>query len=144
MAAQSTAKSAAETARAADASIETRRRQARQFAVDAARLAEHTRCHAVTILDVSGLSPVTDFFVLASGTSARQMRTVANELAELGEKLGYRVYRTDGYESANWILVDFVDVVIHLFTDEARRYYDLESLWGDAQRVELAAEPPAD
>lgn len=71
------------------------------------------------------------------------MRTVADQLGDMGEKLGYRAYRTDGYDSANWILVDFVDVVIHLFTDEARRYYDLESLWGDAERVEFDPAPPS-
>lgn len=114
---------------------------ARGFAVEAARLAQNTRCHAVTILDVSNLSPVTDFFVIASGTSARQMRTVADELSELGEQRGFKAYRTDGYESASWIVVDLVDVVVHLFSDEARRYYDLENLWGDAPTVEVA--PPA-
>jgi ribosome-associated protein len=70
------------------------------------------------------------------------MRSVADELAELGEQRGFRAYRTDGYESASWILVDFVDVVLHLFTDEARRYYDLESLWGDAPRVEFDPAAP--
>jgi ribosome-associated protein len=89
------------------------------------------------VLDVADLSPITDYFVLATGTSARQMRTVAEEIAELGEKLGHKPYNIDGLDSASWILVDCVNVVIHLFSEEARRYYDLESLWGDAERVEL-------
>jgi ribosome-associated protein len=90
------------------------------------------------VLEVQGLSPVTDFFVLATGTSARQMRTVADEIAELGKCAGFKPYQTDGYESASWILVDCLDVVIHLFTEDARRYYDLEGLWGDARRVAWA------
>lgn len=118
---------------------------ARAFAVEAAQLAQNTRCHGVSILNVARLSPVTDFFVIASGTSARQMRSVADELAELGGQRGFKPYHADGYESASWIVVDLVDVVIHLFNDEARRYYDLEALWGDAERVEFApAEPHAE
>lgn len=95
----------------------------------------HTRCHSVIVLDVSSLSPITDFLILGTGTSGRQMRTVADEIVELGETAGFKPYRIDGYESSNWVAIDCVDVVIHVFNDEARRYYDLESLWGDAPRV---------
>ncbi|MDW8261761.1 MAG: ribosome silencing factor [Phycisphaerales bacterium] len=110
---------------------------ARQFAIDAARLASNTRCHSVVVLDVADLSPVTDYFVIATGTSARQMRTVGEQIIELGEKCGYPAYHVDGYDSPNWLLVDFVDVVVHVFGDEARRYYDLDSLWGDAPKVDF-------
>jgi ribosome-associated protein len=109
---------------------------ARQFALQAAWLAANTRCHDVVVLDVGGLSPVCDYFVIASGTSARQMRTVADEISELGEKSGFRSYGAAGYEGESWILVDFIDVVVHLFSDEARRFYDLDNLWGDAKRVD--------
>jgi ribosome-associated protein len=89
------------------------------------------------VLDVRGLSPVCDFFVLASGTSARQMRTVADQIIELGEKQNAKPIHTDGYEGESWVLVDFVDVIVHLFSDEARAYYDLDNLWGDAKREEI-------
>src|SRR5438309_11123096 len=92
----------------------------RQFALDAAQLAAHTRCHNVAVLDVRGLSPVCDFFVLASGTSARQMRTVADDIVELAQKQKLRPIHTEGYEGESWILVDFIDVVVHLFADQAR------------------------
>jgi len=91
----------------------------------------------VVVLDVSSVSPLTDYFVIATGTSGRQMRAVADDLKELGRSAGYSHHRFDGYDSANWVLVDFVDVVIHLFTEEARHYYDLENLWGDARIVEF-------
>ena len=107
------------------------------FALEAARLAANTRCHNVAVLNVHGLSPVCDYFVLASGTSARQMRSVADEIDELAEKLGLKSMHTDGYDGESWILVDFVDVIVHLFSDEARAYYDLDNLWGDAKREEV-------
>lgn len=89
------------------------------------------------LLDVTAISPVTDYFVLATGTSGRQMRSVADDLAELGEQRGHKVYHVDGYDSASWIVIDFVNVVVHVFSDEARRYYDLENLWGDARKLEF-------
>jgi ribosome-associated protein len=112
---------------------------ARAFAVDAARLAANTRCHNVVTLDVTDLSPVTDFFVIASGTSARQMRTVIDEIEEMAEGHGYRPMARSGYEGESWIVLDFVDVIVHVFNDEARHFYDLENLWGDARRVQWHA-----
>jgi ribosome-associated protein len=112
---------------------------ARQFAVEAARLAANTRCQNVVLLDVRGLSPVTDFFILATGTSPRQMRTVCDEAGELGDKMGYSPMGVAGYEGESWILVDFVDVVMHVFSGEARQFYDLDSLWGDAPRIDWQA-----
>lgn len=107
------------------------------FARQSAKLAAETRCHNVVLLDVSNLSPITDYFVIATGTSGRQMRTVADELIEAGKEVGYKAAHVDGYDSAAWILVDFVDVVVHVFSEEARHYYDLENLWGDAKQIEL-------
>jgi ribosome-associated protein len=112
---------------------------AKQFALDAAKLAANTRCHNVVVLDVRNLSPVCDYFVLASGTSARQMRSVADQIEEIAEKQNSKAIHTDGYEGESWILIDFVDVIVHLFSDEARGYYDLDNLWGDAKRIEVPA-----
>src|SRR5687767_3010689 len=105
---------------------------AREFAIEAARLAANTRCHNVVVLDVTGLSPVTDFFILATGTSPRQMRTVIDEVSELGEARNFAPYMNSGYEGEQWILVDFIDVVLHVFSQDARQFYDLDNLWGDA------------
>lgn len=109
---------------------------ARAFAIQAAELCANTRCHNVVLLDVRALSPVCDYLVIASGTSKRQMLTVAADLAELGKENNYSPYRTSGQESEQWVLVDFVHVVAHVFNDESRRFYDLDNLWGDAPRVE--------
>jgi ribosome-associated protein len=109
---------------------------AQQFAVEAARIAEHHNAEDVTVMDLRGLSPVSDFFVICSGTSPRQIQTVCDMIKEYARRIGEPVYHVSGYETANWVLLDFVDVVVHIFRPEYREYYDLELLWGDAPRVE--------
>jgi ribosome-associated protein len=107
----------------------------------------------VVCLDVRGISPVTDYLVLATGTSPRQMRTVCDELAELAEQRGEHALGSEGFESSpaggadtaggGWMLIDFVTVVVHVFTQDARAFYDLDSLWGDAKKVDVPMDPPA-
>lgn len=109
---------------------------ARRFAVEAARLAANTRCRDVLVLNMAGSSPVTDFYVIATGTSPRQMRSVCDDIDELAARHNYKSFHRSGYEGETWIAVDYVDVVIHLFSQPARLYYDLENLWGDARRVD--------
>jgi ribosome-associated protein len=117
--------------------------EARAFAIEAARALADDRCHQVTILDVAGVSPVTDFFVIATGTSARQMRTAVDSIEELGKGKGHTKLSRSGDESASWIILDCFDVVVHCFTQEARSYYDLDGMWGDARRVEWEPLAPA-
>ena len=107
-----------------------------QFAIEIARLADDNKCEDVVIMDLRGRSSVTDLFVICSGTSDRQMRSTADAMIGHAKRLGQRPYGTSGYQNATWILVDFVDVVIHIFTREHRAYYDLELLWGDAPRLD--------
>jgi ribosome-associated protein len=109
----------------------------RQFAIEIAKLAQSTRCHDVLVLEMSTVCPVTDYFVIATGTSDRQMRTVCDQIEEMAEKSNFKCFRRSGYEASTWIAADFVDVVVHIFDAEARAYYDLENLWGDAKRVEF-------
>ena len=106
------------------------------FAIDAARMAANTRCDNVVVLDVRGISPITDYMVLATGTSARQMRTVCDDIADMAAEKGNRALARDGTDGELWMLIDFVDVVVHVFNAEARQFYDLASLWGDAAKVE--------
>ena len=108
---------------------------AEAFAVEAARLAADLNCTDVIILNVTGLSPLTHYLVIATGTSDRQMRSVAEEIAIEGKKDGFRRYGTDEDKAATWIVADFVEVVVHLFEPSTRGYYDLEMLWGDATTV---------
>jgi ribosome-associated protein len=107
-----------------------------EFAKEAARIAEEMHAEDVVILDLRGISSVADFFVIGTGTSDRQMRAVADAVKEYGRGVGQKPYGMSGYESPSWLLLDYVDVVIHLFDPAKRRYYDLELLWGDAPRIE--------
>ena len=119
-----------------------RKLTSRHLAVTLARVCAENRCRDVTVLDLRKLSPVTDFFVLATGTSARQMRSVGERAVDAGRQLGQKPFGVEGIETmegaeaSRWILVDYVDVIVHVFTPESRGYYDLELLWGDAPRVD--------
>ena len=110
--------------------------KAMQFAQAAAKLADDRHCTDIAVLDLQGTSPATDYFVIATGTSGRQMRTVADEISEAGRSSGFQRFGRAGYDQGRWILLDFVDVVVHLFDGEYREYYDLELLWGDAKRID--------
>ena len=110
--------------------------QAREFAQVAARLADARHCTDIAVLDLQGTSPATDYFVIATGTSDRQMRTVADEISEAGRECGFKRFGRAGYDQGRWILLDFVTVVVHLFDSEYRDYYDLELLWGDAEKID--------
>ena len=103
----------------------------------AAKIAAERHCSDIVVLDLTGMSPATDFFVIATGTSNRQMRTVADEISEAAKELGLQRFGRAGYEQARWILLDYIDVVIHIFDSEYRNYYDLELLWGDAKRLKV-------
>jgi len=113
-----------------------RARQAKAFAVAAAKVAVSRHCNDIVVLDLRGISPATDYFVIVTGTSDRQMRTVADEIREAAKSKGLGLFGRAGYEQARWILLDFVDVVVHIFDEPYRDYYDLELLWGDAKRID--------
>lgn len=103
----------------------------------AGELALSKKAQGVVLLDLRKLSPLADFFVLASGDSDIQVRAIADAIVEgLGES-GWTVWHVEGYGHGRWILLDYVDLVIHVFHEEARRFYALERLWGDAVREEL-------
>jgi ribosome-associated protein len=118
-------------ARAADKTL-----GARELAIEAARLANDRNCDDVLVLDLREISPATDYFVIATGTSDRQLKAVAEEIVQSAKSMGHRPYHVAGRESAVWLLVDFVDVVVHLFDQQHRSYYDLELIWGEAPRVD--------
>ena len=108
---------------------------ARKLAIEAARLACDSHCEDIVVLDLRGISPVTDYFVIATGTSPRQMRSVADDIASFGKSIGQPVWQKAGMDSSQWVLLDFVDLVVHLFDSQARGYYDLELMWGEAPHV---------
>jgi ribosome-associated protein len=109
---------------------------ARGFAIECARLFKDDKCEHIVVLDVRGRSQVTDFVVVATGTSDRQMNSAIDDALDLGVRSGFRAVRTNKDDRSTWLLADFVDVVVHLFEPNTRAYYDIETLWGDAPRVD--------
>jgi len=107
-----------------------------ELAIAAARTAEDTRGTDIVILDLRELTPICDYFVLATGTSRRQLHAISEEIDhKLEDDLGDRRMGIEGYAESRWILLDYGTVVIHLFDNESREYYALESLWAGCQRV---------
>ena len=114
--------------------------EALQAAEAAARAGFEKKAEDVRILDVRGLASYTDFLVLMSAASDRQVNAVADAVDDELRKTGHRPIGTEGQSAGNWILIDAGDVVVHVFHSEARTFYDLDSLWSDAPRV--AVEEP--
>jgi len=110
-------------------------RELQAFAIEAARLLDDRHCEDVLLLNVRGLSQVCDYVLLGTGTSDRQMKSLADELGDLGRDKGHGVFRSDRDPRVTWQVVDFVGLVVHLFEPDRRAYYDLESLWSDAESV---------
>jgi ribosome-associated protein len=106
----------------------------------AAALCLDLKAQDVVILNLSGVSDMTDYFVIATGTSDTHVRSVAEHVMEEMKKEGNPVYHTEGLNSGRWVLLDYVDVVVHVFHPALRSFYQLERLWGDAAVVPLAPE----
>ena len=101
--------------------------------------AKGKKAQDLVVLDVRGLASFTDFFLIATGTSTRQLQTVADAIEEELRTLKVKPIHVEGYPHGEWILLDYVDFVVHLFTARSRAYYDLERLWGDADRLAVAS-----
>jgi len=113
----------------------------RTFAIHAAQTLRDAKCENLTILDVRGLSPVTDYLVIGSGTSARQMMGALTHVKDLARHHNRESLGTSADDRSVWILADYIDVVVHLFEPNARAHYDLEMLWGDAEQVPVPDGP---
>jgi len=102
----------------------------------AVRAAEEKQAKDIRVLDLRGLTSFADYFVLASGTNSRQIQAIADEIETQLKKLGERPTNVEGYDNADWILMDYGDYLVHIFSEKARTYYDLERLWRDAKALE--------
>ena len=91
----------------------------------------------LTVLDLREIASFTDFFVIATGTNKRQVQAISDEVVEQLKRSGTRAARVEGYQTAEWILVDYGDFVVHVFDEKARRFYDLERLWREARRIDV-------
>ena len=111
----------------------------RKTAIEAARAALDKKAEEVIVLDLRGVSGYADFLVIGSGTSDRHLETVADGVEKSLKDSGHRAIGSEGHRGGRWVLLDFGDVVVHVFHQEERTHYDLEGLWADVPRVEVPA-----
>lgn len=107
----------------------------KQLAQAIAKIADDKKALDIVVLDLKKLSAFTDYFVICSGASDRQVKTIAGAIEGELKKKDVRVLGVEGYQTGHWVLVDFGDVVAHVFYDDERQYYQLEKLWADAPRL---------
>ena len=120
------------------ASTEPTSERSLQLAMAAARTAYDNRGQDIAVLDMRGITPVFDYFVVATGNSRRQLHAISEEIDHaLEDDLGDQRMGIEGYSESRWILLDYGTVVIHLFDEETREYYALEQLWSEAKRIPL-------
>ncbi|HZG50978.1 MAG TPA: ribosome silencing factor [Pyrinomonadaceae bacterium] len=110
----------------------------------ALRAASDKKAHDLVVLDLRPIATFTDYFLIASGTNARQVQAIADEVTERLKREGTRAERIEGYQTAEWVLVDYGDFIVHIFEDKSRRFYDLERLWREGRRVPLPADVQAE
>lgn len=101
-----------------------------------ARVAADHKARDIVVLDMRGITPLYDFFVLATGNSRRQIHTISEEIDDVLRENGDRRLSIEGYEASKWVVQDYGDVVVHVFSPETRDYYAIEDLWADAPRVD--------
>lgn len=94
----------------------------------------------LTVLDLRGVASFTDFFIIATGTNKRQMQAITDGIVEQLKRRGTPAARVEGYKTAEWILIDYGDFIVHVFDEKARRFYDLEYLWREAKRLDISPE----
>jgi ribosome-associated protein len=109
----------------------------KQQVAEAIRACLDKKAEDLTILELEKDSgPFTDYFVVCSGTNPRQVQAIADEVERRLEATGLRPAHTEGYRQAEWVLLDYVDFVVHIFAEKARKYYELERLWKSAKKLE--------
>ncbi|MEJ2636201.1 MAG: ribosome silencing factor [Calditrichia bacterium] len=113
-----------------------------QLAEKAARLAWEKKGDHIVILDVRKLTDMTDYFIVVSGESDTHVKAISDFIEESLETEGESAWHREGYEKLNWVLLDYIEVVIHIFRPRTREFYALEKLWGDARKIEVEEDVP--
>lgn len=98
---------------------------------------EDKKAEDIKVIDISEVSTMADYFVITNGTNRSQVQALADNVVEQLAKMPIHARQTEGYNTANWILLDFQDIIVHVFDKESRGYYDLERIWRDGKIVEL-------
>jgi ribosome-associated protein len=106
------------------------------------KLALDKRAEDVIIIDLRKLNAPTDYFVICSGAAGRQVKAITDNILEGTAEKGLKPWHVEGYGASKWVLIDYVDVVVHVFHGETREFYSLETLWGDAPIEQIKAKQP--
>ena len=106
----------------------------------AARAASDKKAIDPIVLDLRSIASFTDYFLILSGTNARQVQAIADGITETLKASGLPSNRVEGYAAAEWVLIDYGSFIVHVFDEKSRRFYDLERLWRDGRRIELSSE----
>ena len=112
----------------------------REKALACARAAIDKKAENVKILDLSGISGFTDYFVICNGMSDRQVQAISQGVEQSMETAGREIVSIEGYSEGRWVLLDLGDVIVHVFLDALREYYDIENLWTEAPRIKIPSE----
>jgi ribosome-associated protein len=104
----------------------------------AVKTLDEKKGHDLKVIKIADVSAIANYFALATGSSSTQVKTLADEVEQKLKAAGIMPTRTEGYRGADWIVLDYIDVVIHIFYKETREFYDLERLWQDGEEVDLA------
>lgn len=107
-----------------------------EIAKNAARLLDGKKAENISVIKIEDISSLADYFVIANGRGSTHVRSLADEVEEKLKQRGVEPMRIEGYRSDNWVLMDYTNVVVHIFTQEARDFYDLDRLWADGVKVE--------
>ena len=113
-----------------------------QLATSIAKVLDTKKAANVKVLKVRDLTVLTDYFVIANGTSTTHVKSLAEEVEFQLEQQGVKALRTEGYDAKNWILLDYGTVIGHVFYPQAREFYDLEHLWADAEECDIQFDAP--
>ncbi len=132
----------AERKKAADKPKVERKKKLPADVSKAVRAALDKKAGDVVVLDLRNTPAFTDFFILCSGTSQRQVKAIADAVEDALRAAKVRPAHVEGYDRADWILMDFFSFIVHVFTPQTRAFYALERLWGDAEKIEVSDEGP--
>lgn len=112
--------------------------EAKQMAMELAKILDNKKGQDIQVLSTGALTSLTEYFVLCTATSSTQIKTLADACEKTMKDLGEPPHHVEGHRDGTWVLLDFSAVVVHIFNEEARRFYDLERLWQDAEQVDLS------
>ena len=110
--------------------------RSREMAKLAYKAMDDKKAEDIRILDISEVTPIADYFIICSGSNNSQMDAIIDNIEETMGRAGYNARRTEGGRNSGWILMDYTDVVVHVFSRDDRLFYDLERIWGDGKTVE--------